>query len=139
MSSKIIPREIIGKPSTARVDLRYKELISKEAYIDSERAQLYTDYIKAHWNEPMVVRAGGALKYVLSNLTPKIWEDELLVGSQSRYFLGTQVYPEYETWMLEGCQTCRFIRIMIRKGNQSFQCKNRPFIEIIAVKILFVL
>ena len=102
MSSKIIPREIIGKPSTARVDLRYKELISKEAYIDSERAQLYTDYIKAHWNEPMVVRAGGALKYVLSNLTPKIWEDELLVGSQSRYFLGTQVYPEYETWMLEG-------------------------------------
>ena len=102
MSGKIIPREIIGKPSTPRVDLRYKELISKEAYIDSERAQLYTDYIKAHWNEPMYVRAGGALKYVLSNLTPKIWEDELLVGSQSRYFLGTQVYPEYETWMLEG-------------------------------------
>ncbi len=99
---KIVNREIIGKPSTKRVDHRYQELISKEAYIDSERAELYTDYIREHWNEPLYLRAGGALKHVLSNLTPKIWDDELLVGSQSRYFLGTQVYPEYETWMLEG-------------------------------------
>lgn len=49
MGAKIIPREVIGKPSTPRVDFRYKELISKEAYIDSERAVLYTDYIKEHW------------------------------------------------------------------------------------------
>lgn len=102
MSNKIIQREIIGKPSSKRVELRYQELISKEAYIDSERAKLYTQYMKEHWNEPMYVRAGGALNYVLSHMTPKIWEDELIVGSQSRYFLGTQVYPEYETWMLEG-------------------------------------
>lgn len=100
MGAKIIPREVIGKPSTPRVDFRYKELISKEAYIDSERAVLYTDYIKEHWNEPMYVRAGGALKHVLSNLTPKIWKDELLVGSQSRYFLGMQVFPEYEALSL---------------------------------------
>ncbi len=100
--AKYIKREITGAPSTERVALRYKELITKEAYIDSERCVLYTDYVKAHWNEHICLRAGGAFKHVLSNLTPKIWEDELLVGSQSRYFLGTQVFPEYEAWMLEG-------------------------------------
>lgn len=99
---KIVKREVIGSPSTARVERRYQELIRKEAYIDSQRCELYTEYIKEHWNEPLYLRAGGALKHVLSHMTPRIWEDELIVGSQSRYFLGTQVYPEYETWMLEG-------------------------------------
>lgn len=101
-NKNIIKREVIGSPSTPRVEKRYEELISKEAYIDSQRCELYTEYIKAHWNEPPYLRAGGALKHVLSHMTPRIWEDELIVGSQSRYFLGTQVYPEYETWMLEG-------------------------------------
>ncbi len=99
---KIVQREIVGQPSTQRVAKRYEELISKEAYIDSERCRLYTDYIRENWNEPIYLRAGKALGHVLSNLTPKIWDGELIVGSQSRYFLGTQVYPEYETWMLEG-------------------------------------
>jgi pyruvate-formate lyase len=63
---------------------------------------LFTDYMKDHWTEPRYLRAGGALKHVLSNLTPKIWDDELIVGNCSRYFKGTQVYPEYECWMMEG-------------------------------------
>jgi len=42
------------------------------------------------------------MKHILKNLTPVIWENELLVGNMSKYFKGTQVYPEYETWMLEG-------------------------------------
>ncbi len=99
---EIIKREVNGEPSTARVALRYHELLTKEAYIDSERAELYTEYVKKHWDEPLYLRAGGAMKAVLSGLTPKIWDGELIVGSQSKYFLGTQVYPEYETWMLEG-------------------------------------
>lgn len=102
MEAKFKEREVKGSPSTERVAYRYNELLTKEAYIDSERAELYTDYIRAHWNEPMYLRAGGALKAVLSGMTPVIWDGELIVGSQSKYFLGTQVYPEYETWMLEG-------------------------------------
>ncbi|MPM06863.1 4-hydroxyphenylacetate decarboxylase large subunit [bioreactor metagenome] len=107
MAKKIIKREIEGEPSTKRVSLRYNELLTREAYIDSERAELFTGYVKEHWNEPAYLRAGGALKAVLSGMTPVIWEDELIVGSQSRYFLGTQVYPEYETWMLEGFKKIR--------------------------------
>lgn len=95
-------REIKGRPSTPRVKQRYEELLAKEPYIDSERAVLYTEYIRQHWNEPLYLRSGGALKHVFSNLTPKIWDGELVVGNVSRYFRGTQLYPEYETWMLEG-------------------------------------
>ncbi len=106
-AKEFVKREVAGAPSTRRVGLRYRELLSKEAYIDSERCVLYTDYMKDHWNEPVYVRAGGAFKHILSNLTPVIWESELIVGSQSRYFLGTQVYPEYEAWMLEGFKKIR--------------------------------
>ena len=73
-------REVSGAPSTPRVEKRYHDLLNEEAYIDSERACLYTEYMKEHWNEPLYIRAGGALKHVLSNLTPKIWDDELIVG-----------------------------------------------------------
>ena len=44
LAKKIIAREIIGSPSTERVEKRYHELLTKEAYIDSQRAKLYTDY-----------------------------------------------------------------------------------------------
>lgn len=95
-------REVTGAPSTSRVQKRYQELLDHEPCIDSERAVLFTEYMKQHWTEPRYLRAGGALKHVLSNLTPKIWDDELIVGNCSRYFKGTQVYPEYECWMMEG-------------------------------------
>ena len=39
-------REIKGQFSTDRVKRRYEELIAKEPYIDGERAQIFTEYIK---------------------------------------------------------------------------------------------
>jgi len=99
---QFVEREIQGRPSTARVGKRYEELVTKDAYIDAERAVLYTDYMKQHWPDNAYLRAGGALNHIFSNVTPKIWDDELIVGNISQYFKGTQVYPEYETWMLDG-------------------------------------
>ncbi len=96
-----VPREVRGKPSTPRVQKLLDQLYYSEHWIDSERCALYTKYIKEHWNDPPFTRQGGALKYVLSNLTPVINEGELIVGQISRYFRGTQVYPEYEPWVLE--------------------------------------
>jgi indoleacetate decarboxylase len=97
----IEPREVKGSPSTPRVEKRYRELLEKEPCLDSERAVLYTEHFRERWADPRLVRAGGALKRVLSGLAPAIWDGELLVGNVSRHFKGTQVYPEYEAWMLE--------------------------------------
>ena len=41
-------REIIGAPSTARVEKRYQDLLDNEPCIDSERAVLFTEYMKQH-------------------------------------------------------------------------------------------
>lgn len=95
------PREIKGAPSTPRVALRYQQLLDHEPCLDSQRAVLHTDYLQQHWDEPRYLRAGGALRQVLAGLTPAIWDEELLVGNVSRYFQGTQLYPEYEPWMIE--------------------------------------
>jgi formate C-acetyltransferase/4-hydroxyphenylacetate decarboxylase large subunit len=99
--AEITPREIIGKPSTPRVEKLQNKLYTSKLQADSERCRLYTEYMKEHWRDPPNTRQGGALKYVLSNLTPVINEDELVVGQISRYFRGTQLYPEYEAWVLE--------------------------------------
>jgi len=102
INENIKDREIKGKPSTVRVEKRHSELLKHEPYIDSERAVLFTEYMMKHADDPRYLKAGGALNHVFSNLTAKIWDDELIVGNISQYFKGTQVYPEYEAWMLEG-------------------------------------
>jgi indoleacetate decarboxylase len=104
VQTRIEQREVTGRPSTSRVERRYRELLEKEPCIDAQRAVLYAEFLREHWHEPRYLRAGGALKHVLSHLTPAIWEGELLVGNVSRYFKGTQVYPEYEAWMIEACE-----------------------------------
>jgi len=119
--STISGREIGGAPSTPRVEKRFKQLLQHEPFIDSERAALFTDYMKQHWTAPRYLRAGDALRHVLSELTPRIWDDELIVGNVSRYFKGTHVYPEYETWMLEGFKRIkreeeRYIDGTLQKG-----------------------
>jgi len=97
----ITPREIVGKPSSSRVEKLLQRLYTSKLRLDSERCKLYTEYLKDHWRDPSMIRQGGALKHVLSNLTPVIYEGELIVGQISRYFRGTQLYPEYEAWVLE--------------------------------------
>jgi pyruvate formate-lyase/glycerol dehydratase family glycyl radical enzyme len=100
-------REVSGEPSTRRVAHRYRELLDNEPYIDAERAVLLTEYMDRNWTSHSYTRAGGSLRHVLSNMTPRIWDGELVVGNISRYLRGTQVYPEYETWMLEAFKNVR--------------------------------
>jgi formate C-acetyltransferase/4-hydroxyphenylacetate decarboxylase large subunit len=95
-------REIMGKPSSERVVKRLNELWNSDLYLDSERCRLYTDYIKEHLFEPQYSRQGGAFKHILSNLTPVIRDDELIVGNLSRFTRGAQLYPEYNSeWIRE--------------------------------------
>lgn len=100
-----------------RVRKRYEELLTKEPYIDSERAILYTRYIKEHFNTQPNLLVGEVTKHVLMNLTPVIWEDELIVGNISKYYKGTQLYPEYESrWMIEGFRNVKRVEEKYTKG-----------------------
>src|SRR3989339_514286 len=98
-------REIAGTPSSERVRKRLDELWNSDLYLDSERCRLYTEYIKDHWSELHYTRQGGALKHVLSGLTPVMRDGELIVGCLSRYTRGAQLYPEYNSgWIREALQ-----------------------------------
>lgn len=83
-----------GKPTTYRVKKRFYELKESLPYLDSQRAFYFTEYMSKNWNEPLYLRTGGAFQYVLTHLTPVIWEDELIVGNISQYLKGAQLYPE---------------------------------------------
>ena len=83
------------KPTTDRVKKRYSEVRNAAPCLDLQRAVLFTDYLREHWDEPLYLRTAGAFHHVLSHLIPVIWDDELIVGNTSRYLKGAQVYPEY--------------------------------------------
>jgi len=74
-----------------------QELLSAPKSICIERAKLVTEFlIKEGFDESRpVLRQAEVLRYVLEHLTPVIFNEELIVGSTTRYRLGMSVYPEF--------------------------------------------
>jgi len=73
------------------------ELLSAKKSVCVERARLVTEYfIKNGFDESRpVLRQAQVLRHILENLTPIIFNDELLAGSTTRFRLGMVVYPEF--------------------------------------------
>lgn len=95
-----------GKSESVRVKSLYDELNRTQPRVDSQRAVLYTEYMEKHSGGHSFLKTAEATRHVLSCITPVIFDNELLVGSLSRYPLGAQVYPEIQpgksTLTLEG-------------------------------------
>jgi hypothetical protein len=83
-----------SNPTTYRVKKRFYDLKESLPYLDSQRAFYFTEYMTKNWDEPLYLRSAGAFQYVLTHLTPAIWDDELIVGNISQYIKGAQLYPE---------------------------------------------
>jgi len=109
-----------GKPTTDRVKKRYSDILEATPSIDSQRAVLFTEYLRDHWDEPMYLRTAGAYKHVLSHLTPVIWDDELIVGSTSRFIKGAQVYPEFAGHIFDS------IKESIQKEDHDLKKRAQP-------------
>ncbi len=101
MCAMLVEREIKKGPSTARTKKLKARYIDATLCLDIERVRYYTESWKKTDSQPVEIRRALALKHVLENLTPTIFEDELLVGHQQKYLRGAQVYPEYGAkWLL---------------------------------------
>jgi len=109
-----------GKPTTDRVKKRYAKILEATPSIDSQRAVLFTEYLRDHWDEPLYLRSAGAYKHVLSHLTPVIWDDELIVGSTSRFIKGAQVYPEFAGHIFDS------IKDSLLKEGHDFNKRAQP-------------
>ncbi len=69
--------------------------------ISSERAVLFTNYVKENWSKPAILRNAGAFAYVLDNMTIRIEPDELIVGNMGPTPRSCQVFPEYSWKWIE--------------------------------------
>lgn len=71
-----------------------ENLIQAPFEICIERAKLITEFYKSTNELNPILRYAKALKYILTNMTIKIWDNELIVGNRCTKYKATPLYPE---------------------------------------------
>jgi len=75
-------------------------MLEAQPTISSERAMLFTDYLREHEDEPIQIRLAKAFSHVLATMTIRIEPDELIVGNLGPTPRSCQIFPEYSwTWI----------------------------------------
>ncbi|MEJ2277371.1 MAG: pyruvate formate lyase family protein [Candidatus Lokiarchaeota archaeon] len=77
-----------------RISLMKENLIQAPFEICIERAKLITEFYKSTNELNPILRYAKALKYILTNMTIKIWDNELIVGNRCTKYKATPLYPE---------------------------------------------
>ncbi|MGY5858155.1 MAG: glycyl radical protein [Candidatus Thorarchaeota archaeon] len=91
---------------TARTKRIKQRMLESEPTISSERAVLFTEYIKNHLSAPSITRLAGAFANVLDNMTIRIESEELVVGNMGPTPRSCQIFPEYSwSWIEEELDT----------------------------------
>jgi hypothetical protein len=93
--AEFTPREVVGRPLTARVRQCYERYLSEPLYIDCEYIRWYTQRHRevSHWEEQE--RRAECHGHALERLTPVIRDGELIVGGKTRYVRGAIPYANY--------------------------------------------
>lgn len=87
---------------TARTKRIKQRMLKSEPTVSSERAVLFTEYIKEHLTDPPITRLAGAFAHVLENTSIRIEPEELIVGNMGPTPRSCQIFPEYSwSWIEE--------------------------------------
>ncbi|NHJ13784.1 MAG: glycyl radical protein [Candidatus Thorarchaeota archaeon] len=87
---------------TSRTERIKKRTLESEPTVSSERARLFTSYVKEHMEVPTQLRLAGAFAHVLENMTIRIEDEELIVGNMGPTPRSCQIFPEYSwAWIDE--------------------------------------
>jgi formate C-acetyltransferase len=76
-------------------------MLDSDPTISSERAVLFTEYVKEHWSKPAMTRNAGGFAHVLDNMTIRIEPEELIVGNMGPTPRSCQIFPEYSWKWIE--------------------------------------
>ncbi|MHA1863849.1 MAG: glycyl radical protein [Candidatus Thorarchaeota archaeon] len=91
---------------TARTMRIKQRMLDSDPTISSERAVLFTDYVKDHLSEPTMIRLASAFAHVLDNMSIRIEPEELIVGNMGPTPRSCQIFPEYSwSWIEEELDT----------------------------------
>lgn len=88
-------------PMTDRIEKLRKTLLSVKPEICPERARYFTEAMKEHEGEPIVLRRAKAFSRVLANMSIYVLDGELIVGNQASKPRSSPVFPEYSVEWLE--------------------------------------
>ena len=86
---------------TTRTQRMKQRMLKSEPTVSSERAVLFTDYVRSHLSEPTKLRLAGAFAHVLDNMTIRIELEELVVGNMGPTPRSCQIFPEYSWKWIE--------------------------------------
>lgn len=100
IKGKVIPRAALDeinrvKVLTDRIKKRKAAYFNTKPHLTSERSRLVTDSWKETEGMPLVLRRAKLFQKVLEGITVTIWDDELIVGSQTRYLRGLDPPVDY--------------------------------------------
>jgi formate C-acetyltransferase len=91
----------MSRSETKEAVMRKRTYMRKEAILEApeslclERGRMYTKIYKENEDTSYVIRRAMALAYYLDNMTIKIYDGELIVGSYASKLGATVLYPEY--------------------------------------------
>ncbi len=89
--------ELLNKVNvlTERVKRRKQEFLAAKPHLCPQRSRLFIDSWKETEGEPLAIRWAKAFQKVVEGIPIVIRDDELVVGSQTRYVRGCFCAPEY--------------------------------------------
>lgn len=79
-----------------------ERMLNAQPTISSERARLFTEYVRNHEGEPTQIRMAKAFSFVMDSLTLGIEPEEIIVANMGPTPRSCQIFPEYSwTWISE--------------------------------------
>ncbi|TFF87541.1 MAG: hypothetical protein EU549_04550, partial [Promethearchaeota archaeon] len=84
----------ISRRYPERISYMRDKLIKASFEICTERAKLITQFYKNTKESNPILRFSKAMRYILSNMTLKIWDDEFIIGNRCSKYKATPLYPE---------------------------------------------
>ncbi len=84
-----------------RINKTRNKVISQPHELCIERALLITKSYEKTKGESPVIRFAKAMEFFLTNMTIKIWDDEIIVGNRCTKYVGTPLYPEVRVDTIE--------------------------------------
>jgi pyruvate-formate lyase len=73
---------------TDRVKKRKQEYLAATSHLCAERSRLVTESWKETEGMPVVLRRAKLFQKIMEGISVAIWDDELIVGSQTKYLRG---------------------------------------------------
>ncbi|MDR2664726.1 MAG: hypothetical protein LBC21_00415 [Oscillospiraceae bacterium] len=114
-------------PRVRRLRQLYRDSVPT---LDAERTRILTDYYRRSTNEVPIIRRATALYEILTKMTIRVEDDELIVGNAGKYFRGCCIWPEYGglMWLRRELETGEYDRRDSKTAYMTLLPEDREYL-----------